>query len=53
MAKNIAASIRQKLRDLARVRQEDFDYVLCQHVMQHLLYRLLHAVKATFEQRKT
>jgi len=40
MAKNIAASIRQKLHDLARVREEDFDYVLRQYVMQRLLYRL-------------
>jgi len=38
--KDIAASIRQKLRDLARTRQEDFDYVLRQYAMQRLLYRL-------------
>jgi len=36
----MAASIRQRLRDLARTRQEDFDYVLRQYVMQRLLYRL-------------
>jgi len=35
-----AASIRQKLRNLARERAEDFDYVLRQYVMQRLLYRL-------------
>ena len=40
MPKDIAASIRQKLRDLARTRHEDFDYVLRQYVMQRLLYRL-------------
>lgn len=40
MAKDIAASIRQKLRNLARERGEDFDYVLRQYVMQRVLYRL-------------
>lgn len=40
MPKDRAASIRQKLRDLARTRYEDFDYVLRQYVMQRLLYRL-------------
>jgi len=40
MAKDIAASIRQKLLNLARERQEDFDFVLRQYVMQRLLYRL-------------
>jgi len=40
MAKDKAASTRQKLRDLARTRHEDFDYVLRQYVMQRLLYRL-------------
>lgn len=40
MPKDIAASIRQKLHDLARTRHEDFDYVLRQYVMQRLLYRL-------------
>ncbi len=40
MAKNIAASVRQKLRNLARERNEDFDYILRQYVMQRLLYRL-------------
>lgn len=38
--KDIAAPVRQKLRNLARERQEDFDYVLRQYVMQRLLYRL-------------
>ncbi|MCF6258147.1 MAG: nucleotidyl transferase AbiEii/AbiGii toxin family protein [Gammaproteobacteria bacterium] len=38
--KDIAASVRQKLRNLAREQQEDFDYVLRQYVMQRLLYRL-------------
>ena len=36
----MAASVRQRLRDLARARHEDFDYVLRQYVMQRLLYRL-------------
>ena len=40
MVKDIAASVRQKLRNLARERQEDFDFVLRQYVMQRLLYRL-------------
>ncbi|HED34266.1 MAG TPA: nucleotidyl transferase AbiEii/AbiGii toxin family protein [Gammaproteobacteria bacterium] len=40
MPKNMAASVRRRLRDLARTRHEDFDYVLRQYVMQRLLYRL-------------
>ncbi len=40
MATDRAASIRQKLRNLAREHEEDFDYVLRQYVMQRLLYRL-------------
>ncbi len=40
MAKDIAASVRQRLRNLARERGEDFDYVLRQYVMQRVLYRL-------------
>jgi predicted nucleotidyltransferase component of viral defense system len=40
MLKDMAASVRQRLRDLARARNEDFDYVLRQYVMQRLLYRL-------------
>lgn len=40
MTKDIAASVRQRLRNLARERVEDFDYVLRQYVMQRLLYRL-------------
>ncbi len=40
MTTDKAASIRQKLRNLAREREEDFDYVLRQYVMQRLLYRL-------------
>ena len=43
MAKDIAASIRQKLRDLARERGEDFDYVLRQFVIQRVLFRLGHS----------
>ena len=40
MTRDIAASVRQKLRNLARDRHEEFDYVLRQYVMQRLLYRL-------------
>jgi len=40
MIKDTAASVRQKLKNLARTREEDFDYVLRQYVMQRLLYRL-------------
>ncbi len=40
MVKDIATSVRQKLLNLSRERQEDFDYVLRQYVMQRLLYRL-------------
>jgi predicted nucleotidyltransferase component of viral defense system len=40
MTADRAASIRHKLRDLARAHEEDFDYVLRQYVMQRLLYRL-------------
>lgn len=37
---NIAASIRQRLLNLAKQRNEDFNYVLTQYAMQRLLYRL-------------
>ncbi len=40
MSKDIAASIRARLLNLARDRKEDFDFVLRQFVMQRLLYRL-------------
>lgn len=40
MIKDTAASVRQKLRNLAKERREDFDFVLRQYVMQRLLYRL-------------
>ncbi len=40
MPKEMAASVRQRLRDLARARNEEHDYVLRQYVMQRLLYRL-------------
>jgi len=40
MVKDVAASVRQRLRNLARERGEDFDYVLRQYVMQRVLYRL-------------
>ncbi len=40
MAINKAASIRQRLLNLARERRENFDFVLKQYVIQRLLYRL-------------
>lgn len=40
MPKNMSASVRARLLDLARSRGEDFDYVLRQYVMQRLLYRM-------------
>lgn len=41
MAKtNIAASIRQRLLNLAKESNEDFNYVLRQYAIQRLLYRL-------------
>ena len=40
MAVNKAASIRQRLLNLARERRENFDFVLKQYVIQRLLYRL-------------
>jgi predicted nucleotidyltransferase component of viral defense system len=40
MAVNKAASIRQRLLNLARERSENFDFVLKQYVIQRLLYRL-------------
>jgi len=36
MPKNTAASVRQRLLNLARERHEEFDYVLRQYVMQRL-----------------
>lgn len=40
MVKDIAASIRQRLLNLARERGEDFNYVLQLFLIQRLLYRL-------------
>jgi len=40
MTVNKAASIRQRLLNLARERKENFDFVLKQYVIQRLLYRL-------------
>jgi predicted nucleotidyltransferase component of viral defense system len=37
---NIAASIRERLLNIAKQRGEDFDFVLTQYAMQRLLYRL-------------
>lgn len=40
MTKSSAASIRQRLLNLARARGENFDYVLKTYLIQRLLYRL-------------
>ena len=40
MSKDSAASIRQRLLNLAKEKRENFDYVLRQYVIQRLLYRL-------------
>ncbi len=40
MAKNVAASIKQKLLNLSRERKETFDSVLKVYLVQRLLYRL-------------
>ncbi|MEE9350686.1 MAG: nucleotidyl transferase AbiEii/AbiGii toxin family protein [Thiotrichaceae bacterium] len=40
MSKDIAASIRQRLLNLAKDKHENFDYVLRQYLIQRLLYRL-------------
>lgn len=40
MVKNQAESIRQRLRNLARERKEEFNFVLRQFVLQRLMYRL-------------
>ena len=38
--KNVAASVRQRLRNLARQHGEDFQYILVQYGLERLLYRL-------------
>ena len=38
--KNIAASVRQRLRNLARQRGEDFQYLLVRYGLERLLYRI-------------
>ena len=38
--KNIAASVRQRLLNLARERREDFGLVLVRYATERLLYRL-------------
>ena len=40
LSKNTAVSIRRRLLNLAKEKQENFDYVLRQYLMQRLLYRL-------------
>lgn len=46
MVKNQAESIRQRLRNLAKVRKEEFNFVLRQFVLQRLMYRLSISVYA-------
>ena len=38
--KNVAASVRQKLLDLARTRNEDFGLILVKYGLERILYRL-------------
>ena len=38
--KNLAASVRQKLSDLARARKEDFGLMLVKYGLERILYRL-------------
>lgn len=38
--RNLAASVRQRLMNLARARQEDFQFVLTHYALERLLYRL-------------
>ena len=38
--KNIAASVRQRLRNLAQTREEDFQYLLTRYALERLLFRL-------------
>ena len=40
MSKNVAASVRQRLRNLAQQRGEDFLYVLVRYGLERFLYRL-------------
>ena len=40
MSKDIAASVRARLLNLAKQRKEDFDFILRQFVIQRVLYRL-------------
>ncbi len=38
--RNLAASVRERLRQLARARNEPFDLVLTKYALERLLYRL-------------
>jgi hypothetical protein len=38
--KNVAASIRDRLMQIARTRKEDFNFVLTRYAMERLLYRI-------------
>ena len=38
--RNLVASVRQRLRNTARRRKEDFQYVLTQYGLERFLYRL-------------
>jgi predicted nucleotidyltransferase component of viral defense system len=40
VSKNVAASVRQRLRNLAQQRGEDFQYVLVRYGLERFLYRL-------------
>jgi hypothetical protein len=38
--RNIAASVRQRLRNLAQTQQEDFQSILTRYALERFLYRL-------------
>ncbi len=47
--RNLAASVRQRLMNLARTQKEDFRLILTRYALERLLYRLSQAIRATFE----
>jgi hypothetical protein len=42
--RNLAASVRQRLMNLARARNEDFQLVVTRYALERLLYRLSESV---------
>ncbi len=51
--RNLAASVRQRLMNVARTQKEDFRLILTRYALERLLYRLSQAIRATFERRRT